>query len=191
MNAFRPSLLPLLLGSLVVCAAADKWNIVGRVSGLQDQSRATIKLTGAANRSAVTTTTGDYHFNALPPGTYELTPTHAHYTFTPESKTVTLSTRDQGGINFTAHKKPTPKFQITGTVSGLGPNHRATVKTTGKAIHTVTTASDGTYTFHDCVPGTYTIRVTRTGYTFTPSMRTVAVTDHDVSGRDFTAHLTH
>jgi len=90
-------------------------------------------------------------------------------------------------VSFTARKDPQPKFTISGTVTGLGPNHRATVKTSGKAVRTTTTRADGSYTLNNMERGSYSVRPSRTNYHFSPSYHTAAVTTQDLTGVNFTA----
>ena len=69
----------------------------------------------------------------------------------------------------------------------MGPNHRATVKTSGKAVRTTTTRTDGSYTLNNMERGTYTVRPSHSSYHFTPAFHTAAVTTHDVTSINFTA----
>jgi len=85
---------------------------------------------------------------------------------------------------------PSPKYTVTGRITGLAPQHHARVTATGgnHPAHTATTHQDGVYTLRSMVAGSYTVRPSRTGYTFSPTFRTVAVTNSDRSGIDFVAH---
>jgi hypothetical protein len=91
------------------------------------------------------------------------------------------------GVSFVAHQDPVPKFTISDTITGLGPNHRATVKTSGKAVRTTTTRADGNYTLNNMERGSYSVRPSHTGYHFSPSFHTAAVTTQDLTSVNFTA----
>lgn len=78
-------------------------------------------------------------------------------------------------------------YTISGTVTlagGTTPLAGVSVKLTGISAGTVTTASDGTYSFTGLDNGTYTITPSLTGYTFTPA--TVSVNNAPVT-QNFTA----
>lgn len=85
---------------------------------------------------------------------------------------------------------PLPRFTIEGHVAGLGPAHHAVLdfSSPGKPHRRVTTHDDGTYILRNVVPGSYSVRPSHSGYRFSPSFRTVAVTSHDRTNIDFTAH---
>lgn len=66
------------------------FSISGVLSGSKLQG-VTITLSGSGTRTAITDTSGNYSFISLANGTYIVTPSHAGYTFTPSSTTVTIS----------------------------------------------------------------------------------------------------
>jgi hypothetical protein len=80
---------------------------------------------------------------------------------------------------------PPPTFSISGTVSGAVAAG-VTVKVQGTS-RTATTDSLGRYTIAFLASGSYTLVASRSGYTFTPATRTVAVTGASVAGQDFAA----
>jgi hypothetical protein len=86
--------------------------------------------------------------------------------------------------------RPTPKYTVEGHVAGLGPSHRAALdfSSPGKPQRRVTTQGDGTYILRNVAPASYSVRPSHAGYSFSPSFRTVAVTNHDRTDIDFTAH---
>lgn len=85
-------------------------------------------------------------------------------------------------------KPPVVRYEIHGQIDGLENNHRATVRMTGRETRSATTRTDGTFTFKSVKPGSYTLRPQRAGRRFSPTFRTVAVRNHDVTGVSFTAH---
>ena len=85
---------------------------------------------------------------------------------------------------------PPPRYTISGHIAGLASSHHARVAATAnnKPTRTATTQAEGSYTLRNVAPGSYSIRPTRSGYTFSPSFRTVAVTTADRVDIDFVAH---
>ena len=85
---------------------------------------------------------------------------------------------------------PPPKYTISGHITDLASSHHARVAATAnnKPARTATTQADGSYTLRNVAPGSYSIRPTRSGYTFSPSFRTIAVTTVDRVDIDFVAH---
>jgi hypothetical protein len=169
-------------------AAAEKFDINGRIYGLGQDHRASVRVDGpGVDRTVPTAEDGTYHVRSVGPGTYQVTPVHTGYLFTPEQRSVTVQKRDVSGVNFTAHKEAPEKFEISGHVAGLGAGHHASIRVSGKIVHTVSTHDDGTFRFAGLPPDSYTIRPACQGYHFSPTFRTVAVTDQDRHNIGFTA----
>jgi len=79
------------------------------------------------------------------------------------------------------------RYDITGRVTGLGPNEHAAVKLLGPGSHQVTTSADGTWRLANALAGTYRVSVTHAGYRFTPEYRTVVLRSRDVNNINFVA----
>ncbi|MBF0431769.1 MAG: carboxypeptidase regulatory-like domain-containing protein [Fibrobacteria bacterium] len=62
----------------------------------------TINITEADTADTVTNTDGVFAFSGLKNGTYTVTPSLANYTFTPESRQVTLAGEEKTDVNFVA-----------------------------------------------------------------------------------------
>src|SRR5207244_2847952 len=62
---------------------------------------ATVTLGGAASATTTADSSGNYTLAGLPNGTYMITPSHAGYTFTPSSQSMTLNGGNITGVNFT------------------------------------------------------------------------------------------
>jgi hypothetical protein len=93
-----------------------------------------------------------------------------------------------------ADKAPTkapPKYVLSGSITGMGPTHRAKVTLTsnGKPDRSTTMAADGTFTLKNVLPASYSVRPSHAFYSFSPTFRTVAVTDHDVTVLPFNATI--
>jgi len=77
------------------------YSISGTVSGAT-QSGVTMTLTGASSASTTTASDGTYSFAGLSAGSYTITPSKTGYTFSPTTRTPTISSADITGQDFTA-----------------------------------------------------------------------------------------
>lgn len=85
------------------------FSISGAVSGAVLQG-VKINLTGAATKSATTDASGNYVFSGLSNGSHTITPILAGYTFSPASRTITVSGADSTGNNFTSTSVPSQSY---------------------------------------------------------------------------------
>ncbi|MCL5024018.1 MAG: carboxypeptidase regulatory-like domain-containing protein [Nitrospirae bacterium] len=77
-------------------------------------------------------------------------------------------------------------YSISGTISGLGGSI-ATVTLSGAASATTSTDGSGNYGFTGLSNGNYTVAPSLSGYTFSPTNRSVTVSGANVTGQNFTA----
>lgn len=63
---------------------------------------AAVALTGPAAANTTTNSSGNYTFSGLANGTYTVTPSNSGDAFTPATQSVTISSANQTGVNFTA-----------------------------------------------------------------------------------------
>lgn len=134
----------------------------------------------AGGKSALTGSTGAYTLPGLPAGTYTVTPSKTGFGFTPVSRSVTLSSANVTGINFTAFRV----FNISGTVFSGGQGLAGVTVKAG--TRTATTGSGGGYTLVGLANGTYTVSPTKSGFVFTPTSRSVTINNANVTGINFT-----
>jgi hypothetical protein len=73
-------------------------------------------------------------------------------------------------LAFAAQRPPIPRYEVTGHIAGMGPNHRAVIRATGRATHSATAHPDGTYILRAMARGSYTIRPSHPGYRFAPKL---------------------
>ena len=166
-------------------AAAATYSISGTISGA-GASGAKVTLSGAASATTVSNASGAYSFTALINGSYLVTPSLAGYAFTPVNSTVVIS-----GASKTANFSSTKlTYTLSGTISGPG-GPGATVKLTGTATASATASSQGTYSFTGLSIGSYTVAVTRTGYTFSPASQTLTITTANVTANFTSAANTY
>jgi Abnormal spindle-like microcephaly-assoc'd, ASPM-SPD-2-Hydin/Protein of unknown function (DUF1573) len=78
------------------------FNIAGTITPATGGSGTTLTLSGAAS-SATTTAdgSGNYTFVGLANGTYTIAPSHAGFTFSPSSQSMTINGANVTGVNFT------------------------------------------------------------------------------------------
>lgn len=81
-------------------------------------------------------------------------------------------------------------YSISGTIGGSS-GAGASVNLTGTETIGTTADLSGNYSFSNVVNGTYTVSVSRTGVTFTPTSRPVTVNNAVVTGVNFTATPTN
>ena len=138
-----------------------------------------VNLSGSRSASTTTDSSGAFAFTGLPAGgDYSVTlPTTPFYTFISQSFTNLISNQS---ANLTGTLR---QYSITGRitegVNGLGG---VTVSLSGSSPATVTTDSNGNYTFTDLNAGrNYTVSPSKTHYVFTPSHLVVNNLGSDVS----------
>ncbi len=188
-------------------AALRLYSISGTVSldsaglaGVEMSLEAVGQADGVRIRQTQTITTGTdgfYEFTGLVAGQYRVTPALAEYTFDPIERTpeVNDTLGNATGQDFVATRRT---YSISGTVylqaSGLGGVEISLEPASGvltAQAQTVTTASDGSYSFTGLMSGQYRVVPTLNEYTFTPTERTPTVNETlgDATGQDFTAVL--
>ncbi len=151
-------------------------------------SGVSITLSGAVSRSTTTDATGYYTLTVLQTGSYTITPSMsvAGYTFTPQFRTVNVSSGDVPGQDFS-----TVAYAVSGRIStseGVGVSG-VMVSVTGPASLSSLTGANGGYAVAVVQSGAYTITPSATcnAYFFTPADITTTVATADVTGQDFTA----
>jgi len=161
------------------------YSVSGTIGPVTGGSGATVTLSGAANATTTTDSSGSFTFSGLANGTYTITPSHAGYTFNPSSLNVTVSGANvTTGSNFTATALT---FSVSGTISPAAGGSGATVTLSGASTATTTANGTGSYTFAGLSNGTYAVTPSRTGYTFNPSALVATVGGGNVTGINFTA----
>ena len=171
-------------------ATANTYSISGTVSGTSVSS---VNMT-CGTYSATTNTSGVFTITGVPNGTScALTPSKSGYTYTPTSRNVTISGSNVTSQNFTssAVTSPSPSTSpspttrnISGTISGAV----ASGVTVTCGSYQATSASNGTYTITSVPQSTScTLTPSRSGYTFSPTSRSVAANSGTLTGQNFTA----
>ena len=143
--------------------------ISGVITPAANADGATVALSGPVTRLVAVDPAGAFTFNAIPNGTYTITPSRANYTFTPATRSVTVSGASVTGVNFTAD--PVPTWSISGSASAGGSG--ATLSISGGT--TVVADGSGNYSAAGLLDGTYTVTPSKAGYTFVPASATVTI----------------
>jgi hypothetical protein len=143
---------------------------------------AQVTMVGPSNGATTVNATGNYSFGNLPAGSYTLTPSKTGHTFTPPSQTVTLTSANMTGVNFTAQE-----VVISGALTPGAMGAGATVNLTGAATATVAADGSGNFTFARVANGTYTVTPSKVGFIFTPANRSITVSNGvSMTGVNFT-----
>jgi len=82
------------------------FSMSGTITPAAAGNGAAVALSGAASASATADNAGNYTFAGLPNGSYQVTPTHTGYAFTPGSQSTTVNGANVTGVNFTANAVP-------------------------------------------------------------------------------------
>jgi len=158
-------------------------SIAGSITPVAGGSGASIAVTGPVNPVTAADGSGNYVVPGLPAGSYTITPSKSGYTYTPASQSVTLTTSNATGVNFTAMP-----VVISGSISPAASGSGATVTLTGGPGGTVAANGSGAFTFSGIPDGTYTVTPAKSGFLFTPTSQSVTVTGGvSVTGVTFTA----
>lgn len=165
-----------------VLQAEPVFTVSGRILNSVGTGLAGVTVTDGT-RTATTDSSGAYTLSGVPAGGYTLTPSLSGYTFSPSSLSVSVSSSNLSGRNFTATQIPAATYSISGRVSintgaGLGG------VTISDGTRTATTDGSGAYTLSGVPAGSYTLTPSLAGYSFSPSSRSVAVSGN-LSGQDF------
>jgi len=83
-------------------AVSPTHTISGSITPASVSAGATVTLSGAASLSSTADSSGNYSFTALANGAYKVTPSSQTATFSPISRSVTISNGNVSGVNFSA-----------------------------------------------------------------------------------------
>ena len=189
---FTPQSVPVTVSVAAVTAQnftakavqAATYSVSGTVSGdVKGGVKLTLSATGKSFE-ATTDAAGAYSIPNAPAGTYTLTPSLTGYTFSPPSRSVTVTGAAITAQDFTAIA---PTYAVSGTVSGdVKGGVKLTLSDSTKSFEATTDAA-GAYSMPNAPAGTYTLTPSLTGYTFSPPSRSVTVTGAAITAQDFTA----
>jgi hypothetical protein len=140
-------------------------------------------ISGEASEITVTTNSAGYFtFANVRAGTYTLRPEKSGLAFNPITRTITISGASVGNQNFTG----SPPYKISGRVATSSGVAMPGVAVTLSGRGSVTTNSAGYYTFTNVAAETYAVTPSQTGKSFTPTAKSVTVTNADLAAVNFT-----
>jgi LmbE family N-acetylglucosaminyl deacetylase len=181
---FSPANQAVTIGSTDVSGVAFNtlYSASGTIAGA-----AGVTLTLSSNGSTVATATSGasgvtYSLTGLTNGTYTLTPSLLGYTFAPTSAVVVVNGANVSVPTFTATALT---YAISGTITGVG-GATVTLTSGSNTVATIMAGASGTtYSFTNIPFGTYSVKPSLTGYTFTPASTSVTINGSNVTGINF------
>ena len=161
------------------------YSLSGAITPAIGGGGATVTLSGARSATTTADSAGIFTFTGLANGTYTVTPSHAGYTFSPTSLSVTIRGANvTTGLDFAATLQA---YTISGTISPTAGGSGATLTLSGAVTTTTTADAAGNYTFGGLANGTYAVTPSHAGYTFSPTSQSAPVNGANVTGINFTA----
>ncbi len=173
-------------------AIFDQWNISGTIGdGISPISNVAVSITkdGVSAGGTSTNTSGQYSFNNLDAGaTYIITPSHAHYNFSPIDRTIIDLSNNVNNADFTGNIH---KWDIIGNVvndSGTSMiNVLLSLNKNGISDTNTHTNLLGNYIFSALDAGsTYSITPSSIHYTFSPTQNSYLDLNVNIANSDFT-----
>jgi len=157
------------------------YSISGRVVTSTGTGISGVSVSRGSGSPVLTDTSGNYTFNGVPAGTYTLTPTRSSYAFSPATRSVTISSANAAGQNFTGYNST-----INGRVAfsnGVGiAGVEVRLNSGGR---TAITNGAGYYVFTSMLNGAYTVTPVLAGYSFNPTYKSVVISNANVVNVNF------
>jgi Pectate lyase superfamily protein/Carboxypeptidase regulatory-like domain len=140
-------------------------------AGLNPLPGVTVAISGSTIATTITDSAGEYSFALNTGGSYLLTPAKAHYIFGPGTSSISDLSTDLR-VDFTATRA---KHSISGRVldTGDAPVSGVVMTLSGSVTGTITTASDGSYSFTNIDSGSScTVTASKINYLMSPPGQT-------------------
>jgi hypothetical protein len=173
--------------ALAPCTSVS-YSISGRVTDGSGSPLPDVKISvnqgGTLILTATTNSKGDYTASGLTPrGSYGLTPVKTGYLFTPMSSLFVDLNSNLTEVNFSGTLLT---YKVSGRVTDGNNNGIQGVTISDGVGHTATTNSSGDYVLSGLPLGSYMLAPSKAGFSFTPSSKTVTITQADVTNQNFT-----
>ncbi|MFN3649694.1 MAG: carboxypeptidase regulatory-like domain-containing protein [Armatimonadota bacterium] len=157
------------------------YSLSGRVTlGTGGLAGATVKT---SSLTVISGTDGSYTFSGLAAGTYTVSASKSGYTVSPASRSVTVGP-SQTGVDFAATAIAPATYRLAGKVTLDTAGLSGVLVQAG--TQSVSTGADGSYAFSGLAAGSYTVKASKSGYTFSPASQAVTL-GPDKSGVNFAA----
>lgn len=157
--------------------------IDGRIITPKDEPVPDVIVDNGYGFNTSTNAQGQYRFDSLTNGEYQITPSLVNYVFAPQTMRVKVQSEDISNMNFAALKVVTISGRVTYNGAGL-ENARVSHDYGGETL----TDAGGYYSLTLLANTSYNLHVSKLGYRFTPAVKNI-VASKDLSGINFTAAL--
>jgi len=147
-----------------------------------------VNVSDGLEQTVTTDTAGYYSLVGLQDGSYTVTPELLGYVFNPPNREVTISGADITGVDFTGSASG-PLYAISGRIMDESSMPLGGIKVWDNYNRSVTTDSNGEYTFAASPAGTYTLTPIDDVYVFSPVSVEVTLVDADLTGINFTGSV--
>jgi hypothetical protein len=165
-------------------------SISGTIGPAANGGEVTVTLSGAANATTVTDSSGNYSFPDVVKGSYSVTPSKSNLGFMPAVQAVGVNGSNVLGVDFTAAPVSTPGYTISGNISPAATAAGILVTLAGTANATTVADASGDFSFPGLANGAYSVTPTMSGLGFSPNTQTANLNGANVSGVDFSASST-
>jgi len=174
---------------IVARTVVPGYRLHGRIANSSGIGIANVSVARSGSATPVLTNgAGYYTFLNVPDGTFTVTPTLTGYTFTPASKSITISGAESINNNFIGSNGPVvTTYRLHGRVATSGgiaiPNVSVTRSGSGTPV---LTNGAGYYSFTGVPNGTYTVTPALSGYTFSPPSKSIVINNAESVNNNFT-----
>jgi hypothetical protein len=162
---------------------ASSYSISGTLTPTANASGSTVTLSGTATGTTTADASGNYTFSGLANGSYTVTPSKTGFVFSPSKQTITVSSANITGLDFS--NAAAQLWNIHGTITPVDSASGATVTLSGAGSASTTADASGNYVFSSLENGSYTVTPAKAGVIFTPYTQNAVVNASDVNGIDF------
>lgn len=133
--------------------------------------------TSGETRTINSSSSGTFLFEYLTSGSYTITPAKSGFAFSPASQNFSLDGSNSQTVNFTASANSGSVSVRANNSSGVGIEQVNITLVSSDAVHVFNglTSTAGTVTFNNVPAATYTLRASLTGYSASPSEKSVVV----------------
>jgi hypothetical protein len=160
------------------------------VKGTVGTPSALIKLTNLSTneiKNVSSSSNGSYQFGFLPGGSYQIAPGKSGFVFTPGLQNFTLGDPDSVTVNFQC-SSDVGNILVTSLDNNGNPVSGVTVTAINYSANLIlsgTTNNSGVYQFTDISSGSYSIKLTMSGYSISPDSAVTTVTNGVTSSKFF------
>ena len=160
------------------------YSVSGRVTDAYYNPLSGVTISSDTGHSTTTDYNGYYNLGGQTTGYHTITPYKSSYSFSPTSRSVYVPS-SASGQDFTGTTSSAGAYSISGRVTDVYYNPISGASISSDTGHSTTTDYNGYYTLGGQTAGYHTITPYKSGYSFSPTSRSVYVPPN-ASGQDFT-----